>query len=335
MFFSKWYWKTILLLIFIVGLITIIHLNNDDESKISKKNTNISYTEAMIHKEGRIALVIGNSNYEKLSSLKNPHSDAEAIAQRLKKLNFTLIHPIQSSDVQYDLNQEQLIIARNQLLVAAEGKKIVFIYYSGHGASLGQRLEAYILPVDINKITGDKASLELLEKRSFSLHELLEGLDQKAELILAVFDACREIPQLATKGIFENNNWKGLARISGTGAHNRIIAYSGSQGQVVADGEGRYSPYTRELLNVLDNHSNLEIGNLFRKVAMQTKNYTHQTAEVLIQGVDLDTYYLKREVDISILQQKLKERGYYNGEINGIYDSITENALHSFSEENK
>ena len=244
----------------------------------------------------RVALVIANSDYTHLSKLKNPPEDAKAVAKRLKAFGFTLLHPIRGSDVQNDLSEDELITARNALLKAASGAKIAFIYYSGHGASLGKHLQAHILPVNIAKPTQSKTSLQLLKRHSLSLDSLLTGLDQKAELTLAVFDACREIPELEkTKGIFGNDLWRGLGRVKY--GRKRIIAYSGSQGQVVADGQGKYSPYTQRLLEVMDNNPSLEVGNLFREVATKVESYTHQTAEVLIQGVPPNRYYLKQGAD--------------------------------------
>jgi len=244
----------------------------------------------------RIALVIGNSDYQNLSSLKNPQADATAIAKQLKTFGFTLIRPVRTNhDVQDNLNEDELIIARDVFTEAAAGAEIAFLYYSGHGASLGKRLEAHIIPVNVARPTQKATSLTLLQRHSLSLDSLLAGLDKQAALTIAVFDACREIPELAkTKGIFGSDQWRGLGRVKR--GRKRIVAYSGSQGQVVADGDGKYSPYTARLLEVLKNNPTQEIGNLFRDVATRVEGYTQQTAEVLIQGVPPNQYYLTKLV---------------------------------------
>jgi hypothetical protein len=41
--------------------------------------------------EKRIALVIGNSNYQSVSHLENPKNDALLVAETLRKLGFTLV----------------------------------------------------------------------------------------------------------------------------------------------------------------------------------------------------------------------------------------------------
>ena len=43
------------------------------------------------HPERRIALVVGNSDYRYVSSLRNPHNDAVLIAKALKSVGFQLI----------------------------------------------------------------------------------------------------------------------------------------------------------------------------------------------------------------------------------------------------
>ena len=51
--------------------------------------------------EGRkLALVIANSRYQAIGSLKNPLADAKAVAERLKKAGFELLRPVRRDDVQ-------------------------------------------------------------------------------------------------------------------------------------------------------------------------------------------------------------------------------------------
>ena len=78
----------------------------------------------------KVALVIGNSNYTEIGSLSNPLNDANAVADRLKKLGFTILRPVdQGSDVQKDLTLDQFFKAQSALEKAASGKKIALIYY--------------------------------------------------------------------------------------------------------------------------------------------------------------------------------------------------------------
>ena len=87
--------------------------------------------------EKRLALVIGNSNYDR-GTLNNPVNDALLMKETLEKLGF---------DVLLDTN----ISTRNELLksVNSFGEKrkeyqIGFVYYAGHGVQIDGN--NYILP---------------------------------------------------------------------------------------------------------------------------------------------------------------------------------------------
>jgi uncharacterized caspase-like protein len=151
----------------------------------------------------RVALVIGNNDYQQIKKLDNPIADATAVAKELKKLGFTLIQPVRKHPVQTNLNLSEVIKAKNALKKAAEGADIAFFFYAGHGASLGSHYKAHILPVNVDRPTADMTGFEVLTSQSISLDRLLQGLDQRAKLTVAVFDACREIPELeANRSVF-------------------------------------------------------------------------------------------------------------------------------------
>lgn len=209
----------------------------------------------------RVALVIGNSHYEHFDTLANPSKDAAAVAERLAKLGFELIQPVRGQPVQDDLTLPEFIKAEQALEQAAQGAQIAFLYYAGHGAQLGRNSEAHLLPVDVGKDM-DSGHLEMLERQSYNLNELLGNLNHKAELTVAVFDACREIPELnkATRGV--SGGKRGLSRIAENVGSRQIIAYAGAAGAVVPDGANQpHSPYTTKLLEVLDQKPTQEVGN--------------------------------------------------------------------------
>ncbi|MEP6902100.1 MAG: caspase family protein [Actinomycetota bacterium] len=88
----------------------------------------------------RIALVIGNSNYEKFDSLKNPANDAADVADALRHLGFK---------VYFGTNQtfremEALIVDFGAEL--AQTKGVGLFYYTGHGFNIDN--QNFMLPVD-------------------------------------------------------------------------------------------------------------------------------------------------------------------------------------------
>ncbi len=253
----------------------------------------------------RFALVIGNAHYGNWDTLRNPTNDASAIANELKALGFTLIGADgkPSDGPVLDLGQNRFIEAYLNFAEAARGADIALIYYAGHGMQIGGR--SYLLPVDV-----PKQRIRLIQANSVSLDDILQELDGKARLTVAVFDACREIPELdpvvqrAVRGSgLSRSAFRGLARVRGkvhTVGQGRLVAYSGAAGQVVADG-GRdsHSPYTELLLEVLRKNPYQPVETIFQNVVSRfSQHYGGQTPELLIQGnVPPRHYYFIRHGD--------------------------------------
>lgn len=235
----------------------------------------------------RIALIIGNSQYQNLRPLVNPRNDAQAVARVLKGLGFTLIGP--TDGVYYDLNEEAFLAARNELERRAAGAEIVLVYYAGHG--MQGKTGPYLLPVDVPKVT-QNTDMERVIRRSIDLQETLQLLDGKASLVVAVFDACREIAEFRAAGL---GGIRGIERVR-TSGRNRVIAYSAASGQVVPDGDSEHSLYTKKLLDYLA-QPGLEVGDLFRRVSYEVGQQYDQQPEVLVQGVPPGTYYLVPPVE--------------------------------------
>ena len=146
--------------------------------------------------------------------------------------------------------------------------------------------------------------IDLMQRHAISLDDVLNQLDGQARLTIAVFDACREIPEVETLvanitrstgiGI---NHYRGLARVQSKG-RSRVVAFSGAAGQLVEDGQGQHSPYTEQLLNQLDQPQQ-EVGNMFRQVAYRFgQRHDGQHPEVLIQGVQPQYYYFSQSTHV-------------------------------------
>ena len=253
------------------------------------------------HADGkRVALIIANSQYQNIKALKNPKNDAEAVAERLKKAGFTLIHPIQNSDVQYDLSLKQLFKANSALKQEAKGAEMVLLYYAGHGLQIDS--VPYLVPVDLSTINAeslkDDGGRELFKRELLELDKLVAGLDDHAQVAIAMFDACREIPELetASRAVFGvDASFRGLARPQSQGRH-RLLAYSALSGQLANDGNAEHSPYTQAWLTEFDKNTGMDILAFYNQVASQLKG---QIAEVVTQGITPNTYYFQGVVQTS------------------------------------
>lgn len=74
----------------------------------------------------RVALVIGMSDYQHLSSLINSVPDAKAIAAELKS------HGFEVSEY-YNLDRADLLDALEKFKREAAGAEVALVYYAGHG----------------------------------------------------------------------------------------------------------------------------------------------------------------------------------------------------------
>src|SRR5262249_15626709 len=92
--------------------------------------------------EQRLALVIGNSNYQHAPLLPNPDNDAQSMAQFLNSAGFEVTAAT-------NLTQNDMIKVVQDFSgkIAAHGPNTVaMIYYAGHGVQLAG--ENYLVPVD-------------------------------------------------------------------------------------------------------------------------------------------------------------------------------------------
>lgn len=236
----------------------------------------------------RVALVIGNGGYTALQPLPNPKNDAAAVARALKGLGYRLVDRDGKSTEgpEVDLDQRNLIKAVNALAQAAQGQEIAFLYYAGHGFQDG--VNSYLVPVDAPKLESVD-ELDLLKGRSVALDKVIRQVDGKARMSVAVFDACREIPELdmvtgARRGGLagDGGEYRGLIPVrggirgEGGTTTSRLIAYAGAAGQLVKDGAGEHSPYTELLLDQLEaavkSNRNIELTDFFQQVAWNFKD---------------------------------------------------------------
>lgn len=179
----------------------------------------------------RIALVVGNSNYNSVDSLDNPVSDASLVADRLEEIGFdvTLIADASLDDL------KQGVAGFGRQLRAAGKDSTGLFYYAGHGVqSFGTN---YLLPVDVNLT--DAADLDLVAVEAGSI--LRQMFSARNNTNIVILDACRnnpfrDIPQFGDNGLAE------MSAPTGT-----FLAYATSPGGVALDGLDGNSPFTSAL----------------------------------------------------------------------------------------
>ena len=181
----------------------------------------------------RLALVVGNAQYDGASDLKNSATDAAAMAKALKSLDFTvtLLTDVDGPSFWADLDT---------FIAAAETAESAVFFYSGHAFQMSG--VNYLVPV------GAKLeSRELSIRESLSLDTIIAKLQSRSRQTLIFLDACRNDPLPKTvRG--DGAASDGLARVqTGVGT---FVAFATSPGGVAADavGDAPNSPFTTALL---------------------------------------------------------------------------------------
>ena len=185
----------------------------------------------------RVALIIGNAAY-KQSPLANPANDATAMRDLFTTAGFT-------TESLLNAKRTDLLAAIDRFSTAvqkSETKQAVF-YYAGHGVQLDWR--NYLLPVDIAIKTPEDVKNQCVD-----LGIILGRLSKlKDKTFIIILDACRDDP---FKGTYRPEQ-KGLSQFDAP--VGSLLAYATAPGNVAADGTGKNSLYTENLVRELSNRS--------------------------------------------------------------------------------
>jgi uncharacterized caspase-like protein len=177
----------------------------------------------------RYALVIGNSDYAHVEDLPNTARDAEAMAEALEALRFTVYKGIDLTAGEF----EGLI--ENFAAAAAEADTVVF-YYAGHGFQLDGL--NHLAPVDA--VLRDRARIDA---ETLVLDDVVARIHRRQRQTIVFLDACRNNPLPASA---RDGTGSGLAQV-GTG-DGIFVAFATQPGNVSYDGTGKNSPFTEALL---------------------------------------------------------------------------------------
>jgi len=183
----------------------------------------------------RVALIIGNGNYQTVDKLKNPAHDAEDVEKRLKRFGFTTQLVTDATNQELD----RALKTFQNLLASAE---VALVFFAGHGLQIAD--ENFLIAVDSD--LQDEISAR---HSSLPLNRVIETLEHgKATTNIVMLDACRDNPYKTPWA--RSSAKKGLAPVyvpRGT-----LLAYATSPGQYASDGKGRNGAYTAAPLKHID-----------------------------------------------------------------------------------
>ena len=189
----------------------------------------------------RVALVIGNADYENVRDLSNPLNDARGMKAALEKVGFRVVYG-------ENLGKRDMERAVGRFAKESQQADVALVYYSGHGSTFGE--VPYAVPVDARY-----DSLEQVKHELVPIEEMIGELRRAKGVRLAILDACRDNEaeqQLKQSGGATRSlgQTRGLGRIGNP--DGLIIAYSTQHLTTALDGDpGRNSPFTGALLKHL------------------------------------------------------------------------------------
>ena len=201
----------------------------------------------------RLALVIGNDNYSSLPNLSNAVNDSKAMSDALKQVNFEVYY-------YKNLSKRGMEEALHNFAKKLTKDDVGMFYFAGHGIQADNR--NFLIPVGENVKKPSDVQFEGLD-----VNRVMASLqDSRNALNIVVLDACRS--SLDVRG--------GLTRglVVTEAPQSSIVAYATSPGKTASDGDGGNSPFTKNLIRVMQ-RKGLKIEDVFKEVRVAVSRETN------------------------------------------------------------
>ena len=196
----------------------------------------------------RVALIIGNSEYQTSTMLENPVNDAESIAKTLDLLGFEVI-------LKKNANQKEMKMAIDGFGEILKDYDVGLFFYAGHGIQVNGY--NYLIPIDANLSSEGDAEYDCIN--TGRILSKMESSGSKTNIV--ILDACRNNP--FEKSWDRSLSNKGLAFMEAP--FGSLVAYATSPGNTASDGSGADGLYTESLLKYIGD-PDLNILQVFQKV---------------------------------------------------------------------
>lgn len=199
---------------------------------------------ASAQEQRKLALVIGNQDYEEIVDLQKAEGDADSVSAHLASIGFQVT-------VAKDIGRRAMSRAVLEFQKTIQEGDLVLFYYAGHGFAIsGQN---YLLPVDVP--AAGPGESELVADEAFLADDLTVRFQKAgASTVVLVLDACRDNP-FEVPGQRSLSGQAGLARMAP--AEGVFVLFSAGIGQSALDSLGNNDPnpnsvFTRIFLEELD-----------------------------------------------------------------------------------
>jgi len=193
----------------------------------------------------RLALVIGNDTYSSLPRLNNAVNDARAMSDALRQANFEVTSLS-------NLDKQRMEDSLRNFTKKLRPDDVGLFYFSGHGIQADNR--NFLIPVAENVKNSRDATYQGVD-----VNLVMDNLkDAKNALNIVVLDACRSSLPDARGGMS-----RGLTVTEAP--QGSIVAYATSPGKAASDGDGGNSPFTKNLIRVMQ-RKGMKIEDAFKEV---------------------------------------------------------------------
>lgn len=232
---------------------------------------------AAIPQGKRVALVVGNDDYEGLPDLNKAVNDAHAVGAALTKLGFEVLTVDNASRAAMIA---KLVEFTNKIERGGTG----FFFYAGHGVQL--RGTNYLLPVDTPEAREGQEGL--ITGNGIAADTVLQEIQGRgARVAMLVLDACRDNP-FARPGQRGVGGTRGLTLM--TVPEGVFVIYSAGVGEtaldrLTEDDTNPNSVFTRTFVSLLD-----QPGLTLHDIAKRTQRNVYELAKG-VSHTQMPAYY--------------------------------------------
>jgi hypothetical protein len=266
--------------ILLITLFAILTFANNDRALYLKKYKN----------EKKVALVIGNSDYKNLASLKNPINDAKDVSSALEDIGFEVMTVTNATQSAIDKKLREFSIKLNSAGIG-------LFYFAGHGIEVEK--QNYLVPLRAK--IDDKFNVKY---NTLAVNEVVDRMkSSKTRLNMVILDACRNDPFHRGGG--------GLATVPN--AKGTLIAYATEAGGVAKDNRSeRNGLYTKHFLKYIKK-GNLNQRDFFHKVRTAVYNESGEKQLPYLNDGTIGDFYFR--VDENIEYVKKEKSSFSFGEV--------------------
>lgn len=205
----------------------------------------------------RMALVIGNANYQNTAPLATPKNDAFAFSDFLRTNDFTVTEVV-------DGDRAAMAAALASFVKALQPNDTAVFYYAGHGLQVDG--ENYLMGIEAQLLNEFDVAAE-----SMPLSQIVSQMEKRANVSMVFIDACRDNPLADRLASTTRGVSVGLAPLEATG-EGTMIAFAAAPGGVALDGDIN-SPFTRALIDNLA-EPEVEVGTALKRVIRDVRDAT-------------------------------------------------------------